>query len=124
MIPLLYYVPPLLAVGSLDIKHVAGVTMAQVLAASLVGALSHGRGARVHHKLAVIGGSAMALGSLVGAVASTYVTGRALLVIFALMATSALPLMFVRPAPAPRETSMRDMPFDTLGAVAYPGAIG
>ena len=124
MIPLLYYVPPLLAVGSLDIKHVAGVTMAQVLAASLVGAWTHGRGAMVHRKLAIIGGVAMALGSLVGAIASTYVTGRALLTIFALMATSALPLMFVRPEPASEETPVRDMPFDTLRAVAYPGAIG
>ncbi|HEX9125912.1 MAG TPA: sulfite exporter TauE/SafE family protein, partial [Methylomirabilota bacterium] len=37
MIPLLLYVPPLLGVGSLDIKTVAGVTMAQVLAASVMG---------------------------------------------------------------------------------------
>ena len=43
MIPLLFYVPPLLAVGSLDIKLVAGVTMAQVLAASAVGVWTHGR---------------------------------------------------------------------------------
>jgi len=124
MIPLLYYVPPLLAVGSLDIKHVAGVTMAQVLAASLVGAWTHGRGAKVHPKLAVIGGTAMALGSLVGAVASTFVTGHALLTIFALMATSALPLMFVRPEPASGESPARSIPFPALGAIAYPGAIG
>jgi hypothetical protein len=44
----------------IDIKHVAGVTMAQVLAASLVGAWTHGRGAMVHRKLAIIGGVAMA----------------------------------------------------------------
>jgi len=124
MIPLLYYVPPLLSVGSLDIKHVAGVTMAQVLSASLVGAWSHGRGAKVHHRLAIVGGAAMASGALVGAVASTYVTGRALLTIFALMATSALPLMFVRPQPASEESPDRNIPFDLLGAVAYPGAIG
>src|SRR5262249_1207423 len=66
----------------------------------------------------------MALGSLVGAVASTFVTGRALLTIFALMATMALPLMFIRPVPASSEPPVRDMPFDTLGAVAYPGAVG
>ncbi len=34
MIPLLLYVPPLLAVGQLDVKAVAGVTMAQVLVAA------------------------------------------------------------------------------------------
>src|SRR5262245_36468606 len=124
MIPLLYYVPPLLNVGSLDIKHVAGVTMAQVLAASLFGAWTHGRGAMVHRRLALIGGVAMSLGSLLGAIASSYVSGRALLTIFALMATLALPLMFVRPAPAPADALRRDAPFDVLDAAAYPGAIG
>src|SRR5205823_7032340 len=48
MVPLLFYVPPLLGVGSLDIKHVSGVTMAQVLAAALVGAFAHGRSAMIH----------------------------------------------------------------------------
>jgi len=60
MIPLLFYVPPLLAVGSLDIKLVAGVTMAQVVAASAMGAWTHGRGAMVHRRLALWGGTAMA----------------------------------------------------------------
>ena len=124
MIPLLYYVPPLLAVGSLDIKHVAGVTMAQVLAASLVGAWTHGRRAMVHRKLAMVGGTAMALGSLVGAITSSHVSSRALLTIFALMATTALPLMFVRPASASEHAPVRHAPFDAVGAAAYPGAIG
>ncbi len=66
MIPLLYYVPPLLAVGSLDIKQVAGITMTQVLVASLLGAWTHGRGALLHRKLALVGGTAMALGALIG----------------------------------------------------------
>src|SRR4029453_13145277 len=35
LIPLLYYVPPWLGVGALDVKLVAGVTMGQVLAGSL-----------------------------------------------------------------------------------------
>ena len=56
MIPLLLYVPPLLGVGSLDIKTVAGVTMAQVLAASVMGAWTHGRSAMLHRRLALWGG--------------------------------------------------------------------
>ena len=43
MIPLLLYVPPLLGVGRLDIKAVAGVTMTQVLVAAAVGMLAHRR---------------------------------------------------------------------------------
>jgi len=124
-IPLLYYVPPLLGVGSLDIKHVAGVTMAQVLAASVLGAWTHGRDAMVHRTLAVVGGSAMAAGSLVGAIGSRYASGRALLAIFAVMTTVALPLMFVRPAePFAASGPGLHRPFNRPAAVAFPGSIG
>ena len=124
MIPLLYYVPPLLTVGSLDIKHVAGVTMTQVLAASIVGAWTHGRSAMVHRKLALVGGTAMALGALAGALASTEVSGRALLAIFALMCTIALPLMLVSPAGASETAPAAHAPFDMVGAISYPSVIG
>ncbi len=124
MIPLLYYVPPLLAVGSLDIKQVAGITMTQVLVASLLGAWTHGRGALLHRKLALVGGTAMALGALIGALASSYVSGRALLAIFAVMTTVALPLMFVRPAGPVGGADAAEVPFDRAAAVTYPGAIG
>src|SRR5260370_27400867 len=60
MIPLLYYVPPLLGAGQLPIQEVAGLSMTQVLAAALMGAWSHGRHALVHHRLAWIGGAAIA----------------------------------------------------------------
>ncbi len=124
MIPLLLYVPPLLSVGALDIKIVAGLTMTQVFAAAVVGAWSHGRHARVHRSLAWTGGPAMAAGSLVGAVASRYVSGRALLVVFALMATVALPLMFVTPAVPTEEPGEEAVPFSRATAIVYPGAIG
>jgi uncharacterized protein len=125
MVPLLYYVPPLLGVGTLDIKDVAGITMAQVLAASAVGAIVHGRTAMVHRPLAVTGGAAMASGALVGAIASRYVSGGAVLMVFALMTSAALPLMLVRPAErnfhvadGPRRSSRR------ASAVIWPGVIG
>ena len=63
MIPLLYYVPPLLGAGELPIQQVAGLSMTQVLAAALVGTWSHGRYAFVHRRLVLTGGSAMAAGS-------------------------------------------------------------
>src|SRR4029077_15610919 len=72
MIPLLYYVPPWLGVGALDIKLVAGATMGQVLAATVVGAAVHGGAGAVHRPLAVVSGTSMAAASLAGAVASRY----------------------------------------------------
>jgi uncharacterized protein len=124
MIPLLLYIPPLLGTGALDIKDVAGITMAQILAAAAIGAWTHGKSAMLHHRLAVYGGTAMALGALGGAVGSRYVESRVLLALFAVMTSVALPLMFVPPAPGPRISATREPPFNRVAALAYPGAIG
>ena len=96
MIPLLLYVPPLLDVGSLDVKSVTGVTMVQVFVAALSGVLAHRRARALHSELAVVGGVAMALGSLTGALVSKHVPAALILVVFALMATTAAGLVVVR----------------------------
>ncbi len=125
MIPLLYYVPPLLGAGELPIQEVAGLSMTQVLAAAVVGAWSHGRHAFVHTRLALTGGPAMAAGALVGALVSSHVSGRALLATFAVMATVALPLMFLSPAEAARgDRDPSAIPFNRATAVTLPGLVG
>ena len=124
MIPLLYYVPPLLGAGELPIKVVAGLSMTQVLAAAVVGTWSHGRHALVHRGLALTGGPAMAVGSLLGAVFSAQVSGRALLVTFALMATIALPLMFVAPADPPAGDDRAPVTFNRRAVDRPLGSIG
>ena len=121
MIPLLYHVPPLVDVGELSIQEVAGLSMTQVLAGAAVGAWSHGRHALVHPRLALIGGSVMAAGALPGALGSSHVSGRALLAIFALMATAALPLMFVAPTEVPPGDDPAALRFSRPAAVGFPG---
>lgn len=124
MIPLLYYVPPWLGVGSLDMKLVAGVTMGQVLAATVVGAALHGGAGAVHRPLAVVAGTSMAAASLVGALASRYVGSRFLLAVFGVMGLLALVLMFL-PLPAePWGSVGAEVHFDRKAAVVYPAAIG
>lgn len=95
MIPLLLYVPPLLDAGRLDVKTVTAITMVQVFVAAASGMLAHRRGRAVRRDLALIGGVAMAAGSLTGAVVSHYASDRTLLFVFGLMTLSALALMFV-----------------------------
>lgn len=124
MIPLLFYVPPLLSVGRLDIKAVAAVTMVQVFAACVMGAWAHSRQAMVHRRLALVGGGAMAVGSLVGAVGSKFVEGRVLLGVFAVMTSLALPLMFVPAPDSVEEADPRQVTFSLGGATVYPGLIG
>jgi len=124
MIPLLYYVPPLLGAGEVPIKVVAGLSMTQVLAAATVGTWSHGRYALVDRRLALTGGPAMAGGSLLGAILSSYVSGRALLATFALMTTLALPLMFIAPADPPGGDDRGPVEFSRATAIALCGGIG
>jgi uncharacterized membrane protein YfcA len=95
MVPLLLYVPPLLGVRELDMKAVSGITMVQVLAAAASGVVAHHRMRAVHGELAGLGGLSMAAGSFVGALASRFLDERALLLVFALMATSALVVLLV-----------------------------
>jgi uncharacterized membrane protein YfcA len=124
MIPLLYYVPPLLGAGELPMQAVAGLSMTQVLAAAAVGTWSHGRHALVDRRLALTGGPAMAGGSLLGAVLSSHVSGRALLATFALMTTIALPLMFISPADPPAGDDRAAVAFNRGAAIALCGGIG
>jgi uncharacterized membrane protein YfcA len=95
MIPLLLYVPPLLAVGHLDMKSIAGMTMVQVFVAAMSGMLAHRRTRAVVGELVWVGGVVMALGSLGGALASRYASHRLLLVVFALMTTVAIGLVIL-----------------------------
>jgi uncharacterized protein len=96
MVPLLLYVPPLLGLPPLDMKSVAGIQMVQVLAAAVSGVVAHQRLRAVHGELAGVGGPTMAAASFAGAVVSRALTDRTLLLVFALMTTAALALLFVR----------------------------
>jgi hypothetical protein len=124
MVPLLYYVPPWLGVGALDMKLVAGVTMGQVLAATAMGTALHGGAGAVHRPLAVVAGTSMAVASLAGALASRYVSSRFLLTVFGVMGLLALVLMFL-PLPAESGGSPGgEVAFDRTAAMVYPAAIG
>ena len=95
MIPLLLYLPPLLGAGRLDMRDVAGITMVQVFAAAASGVLAHRRHRAVNFALAWVGGTAMAAGSLLGAFGSAYLAPTWLLLVFALMGTTAAVLVFL-----------------------------
>jgi len=123
MIPLLLYVPPLVGVGQLDVKAVAGVTMVQVLVAASAGMLAHRRHGAVSAELVWVCGAAMAIASLVGALASKYASERALLVVFAVMVTAATALVFVG---ARRDAARADelLVFSRARVGAVAGAVG
>ena len=67
----------------------------QVFAAAVSGVVAHRRVRAVHAELGLVGGVAMAAGSLAGAVASRWAPEGVLLLTFALMTAAALGLMLV-----------------------------
>lgn len=94
MVPLLLFGPPLLGFPALGMKPVAGITMVQSLAASLAGALGHGK-RRIHTDLVKVMGLAVAAGALAGSVLSHWLSGLVLEGLFAGLALIAGALLFL-----------------------------
>src|SRR2546428_11598607 len=124
MIPLLLYAPPLIEVGALDIKSVAGVTMTEVLVGARAGVLAHRRYRTVNRDLALAGGPAMAACSLAGALVSRYLHERWLLLVCALMVTGAAFLMFVPVDRIDHTPDARQLTFIRPRAAIVSGGVG
>lgn len=93
MAPALLYLPPLLGAGSLNMKQVTGLTIAQALFACLSGALRHDRYQNVDRKLVVWMGGAILLSALAGSTLSRWIASEVLMVVFAGLAAAAAILM-------------------------------
>ena len=98
LIPLLLGVPPLLGTGSLNMHEIAGITMIQVLAASITGYLAHRRSRLAHMPTIVTVGIPMGLLSFVGAAVSRSMSGHLMLGLFFILVVVAF-LLLLRPAP-------------------------
>jgi uncharacterized membrane protein YfcA len=124
MIPLLLYVPPLLGVGALDIRDVAGITMVQVFAAAVSGVIAHRRHRAVNERLAWVGGVSMAAGTLAGALVSSVIPSSGLLLVFALMATAAAGMLFLPLETAGQPIFGEKVEFSTSRAMTVAAGVG
>jgi len=97
LVPLLLYVPQLLGLPSLGMRHVAGITIVQVFAAALLGFLVHRRSQATRPQVVRWMGPGMAVGAAAGGVASKYATLTVLEAAFVVLALAAAPLLFVPP---------------------------
>ena len=95
MVPLLLYVPPLLGVGLLSMKVVAGMTSVQSFFGAVSGTFGHKRFNRISMPLAMTLGGSMAVGSLAGSLASQWLSSETMLFVFAGMAATAAVMMLV-----------------------------
>jgi len=94
LIPMMIYVLPYFGFN-LSMHEIMGLSMTLVFFAALSGAIIHFKGGNLHKNLIIIVGGAMLLGSLLGAITSSFVTERALLIIFALVLTLSIILLLM-----------------------------
>ena len=109
MLPLLYYVPPLLGLSQLNVKTVAAVVISQVFFSTLIGGWVHSRHGRVHKRLVIVAGVLSTAGSLAGAIGSKWLPEQWVLVLFGLVSLS-VALMMVLPMTIQQE----EMPADKI----------
>lgn len=125
MTPLLLFLPPVLGLGALDMKAVAGLTMVQGLFAAASGSLRHNRYGFVNRTLVIYMGSTIGFASLAGAVASRFVESHTLGVIFAGLAMLASVVMLIPSHGFPEEQSNYEkLPFNRPLAVGIAAVVG
>jgi uncharacterized membrane protein YfcA len=96
MIPLMLSVPPLVGVGQLTMKAVAGLSMLQVLASSVSGIIIHKKNNFVNGKVLLSVGIPMGICALGGSYFSKYMENRTLLIFFGLLVLVAFILLLTR----------------------------
>lgn len=132
MIPLMLAVPPLVGVGELTMKEVAGLSMIQVLVSSISGMIIHKKNNFVNEKVLLSVGIPMGLCALSGAYFSKYLENRTLLIFFGFLVLVAFIMLLLKKEKNPvanepvEEFKFRLIPSLLIGAFVgfMSGAVG
>ncbi|MFZ5945883.1 MAG: sulfite exporter TauE/SafE family protein [Bacillota bacterium] len=95
MVPLLYFVPPILGFEQLSMQTVAGMTIVQVLIATGTAALVHRANNYINKELVKWMGTTIIIASFIGGLISKSVTESVMQQIFAVLALIAAIMMFI-----------------------------
>jgi len=124
IVPALLYLPPLIGVGCLDMKQVAGITIAMVFTASLIGTFTHHRHKSVSKSLVLIMGITGFLTCFGGAYLSKYTKADFLLAIFAVMSVIAAVMMWIPRREQGGEVPANEVQFNRAGAFLIAAVVG
>ena len=95
LVPMILYLPAMLGVASFTMTQAVGMSMVQVLAASLLGLRSHAKFGAIPQAVAVPLGVSVGFGAIAGGILSGYLPDSVLTVVFAGLAITAAILMLV-----------------------------
>ncbi len=126
MIPLMLEAPPWFGLPPLSMQEVAGLSMVQVVFASISGVLRHHRNRCFHGPLFILLAVCMSGAALVGAVVSKWMPDTALLLTFGIMLIAAGTMLFipVRGESKDEPASCDNVEFNHLTAIVIGLAVG
>ncbi|WP_374561666.1 sulfite exporter TauE/SafE family protein [Sinobaca sp. H24] len=93
--PMLLYIPPLLGLTAFTAHEVAGISAVQVFFATIGGVWAYRKGGYLNKSLISYMGTSILAGSLIGAVGSNYMSNDGVNMIYAILATLAVIMMFL-----------------------------
>ncbi|WP_413377245.1 sulfite exporter TauE/SafE family protein [Alkalihalobacillus sp. 1P02AB] len=93
--PMLLFIPPLLGFAAFTAHEVSGISAVQVFFATIAGVWAYRGTGYIHRKLVVYMGTSILIGSFIGAFASTLFSGSSVNVVYAILATIAVIVMFL-----------------------------
>jgi uncharacterized protein len=106
--PILLYIPPLLGVVAFSAHEVSGISVIQVLFATISGVWAYRKSGYINKTLVLYMGSSIILGSFIGGFGSKGMSEESVNIIYAILATLAAIMMFV-----PKK-KVDDVPADQL----------
>ncbi|CAI8725332.1 putative membrane transporter protein YrkJ [Brevibacillus sp. IT-7CA2] len=93
--PMLLYIPPALGFVAYTAHEVSGISAIQVFFATLAAVWTLRKDKLIHYQLVLYMGSAIIVGSLVGGYGGKYLSAEAINIVYAILATIAVILMFL-----------------------------
>ncbi|WP_344703853.1 sulfite exporter TauE/SafE family protein [Salinicoccus jeotgali] len=93
--PMLLYIPPLLGVATFTSHEVAGISAVQVFFATIAGVWAYKSSGYLNMRLIAYMGGAILIGSLIGGYGSEFLTETQIDIVYAILATIAVVMMFL-----------------------------
>ncbi|PIC56438.1 hypothetical protein CSV80_14405 [Sporosarcina sp. P12(2017)] len=93
--PMLLFIPPMLGVAEFTPHEVAGISAVEIFFATIAGVWAYRKSGLLNKTIIVYMGGAVLIGSFLGGFGSTFLSEIAVNIVYALLATLAVILMFI-----------------------------
>lgn len=93
--PMLLYIPPLFGLAAFNAHEVSGISAVQVLFATIGGVWAYRKSGFLNKDLIIYMGSGILIGGLLGGYGSTYLSEGIINIVYAILATIAVIMMFL-----------------------------